>query len=54
MRDPANAKMLAGLLSRYITNVMKDIHGPTIDVKTGQVKKSQSQLAQEIIEKYSK
>ena len=54
MRDPANAKMLAGLLARYITNVMKDIHGPTIDVKTGQVKKSQSQLAQEIIEKYSK
>ena len=54
MRDPANSKMLAKLLAKYITNVMKDIHGPAIDEKTGQVKKSQSQLAQEIIEKYSK
>jgi hypothetical protein len=33
---------------------MKDIHTPTIDETTGQIKKSQSQLAQEIIEKYSK
>jgi len=54
MKDSANSKILAKLLARYITNVMKDIHTPTIDETTGQIKKSQSQLAQEIIEKYSK
>ena len=54
MQDPANSKVLAKLLAKYITNVMKDIHGPTINEKTGQVKKSQSQLAQDLIKKYSK
>ena len=54
MRDTANAKLLARLLSKYLTNVMKDIHTPTIDEDTGQIKKSKSQLAQELIEKYSK
>lgn len=54
MKDPANAGVLNKLLSRYVTNVMKDMHGPTINEDTGQVKKSQSQLAQDLIKKYSK
>ena len=53
MKDPANADVVSKLLSRYVTNIMKDIYGPTIDEETGQIKKSTSQLAQELIEKYS-
>jgi hypothetical protein len=33
---------------------MKDIHGPTINEETGQIKKTQSELAQDLIKKYSK
>ena len=54
MKEIANAKLLSKLLAKYITNVMKNIHTPTIDETTGQIKKSKSQLAQELIEKYSK
>ncbi|MDB4331363.1 hypothetical protein N9987_00490 [bacterium] len=54
MKDPANADVLSKLLAKYVTNVMKDIHGPTINEETGLIKKSRSQLAQDIIKKYSK
>ena len=54
MKDPNNADILKELLGKYITNVMKDIHGPILNEETGQLKKTQSQLAEEIIKKYSK
>tara|TARA_R110000744_G_scaffold162898_1_gene279519 strand:- start:59 stop:1069 length:1011 start_codon:yes stop_codon:yes gene_type:complete len=53
MKDPANADVLSKLLSKYVTNIMKDMHGPEINEDTGQVKKTQSQLAQDLIKKYS-
>jgi len=54
MKDPNNADVLKEFLSKYITNVMKDIYGPVLNEETGQLKKTQSQLAEEIIKKYSK
>ena len=48
MKDPANADVLSRLLSTYITNTMKDMYGGS------QFAQSQSQLAQELIKKYSK
>ena len=45
MKDPNNADVLSKLLSRYVTNVMKDMHG---------IGESQSNLASELIKKYSK
>lgn len=54
MKDIANASLLSKLLAKYITNVMKDTYGPTIDLKTGQIKKSTSELAQDLIKKYRK
>ena len=53
MKDSSNTEVLAKLLSRYITNTMKDLYGE-IDEKTGKVKKTQADLARELIEKYSK
>ena len=53
MKDPANADILNKLLAKYVTSVMKDMHGPSINEDTGQVKKSQSQLTQDLIKKYS-
>ena len=52
MKDPAQGDMLKKFLGKYITSIMKDVHGPTIDEETGLIKKSQSQLAQELIKKY--
>ena len=46
MKDPNNADVLSKLLSRYVTNVMKDMHGGS--------SKRQSSLASELIKKYSK
>jgi len=54
MKDPANADVVSKVLSRYVTNIMKDIHGPVINEDTGQVARSQSQLAQDLIKKYKK
>ena len=54
MKDVANASLLSKLLAKYITNVMKDTYGPTIDPKTGQIKRSTSELAQDLIKKYRK
>jgi len=54
MKDVANSDMLKKMLTKYITNVMKDIHGPTINEETGQVKKTQAELADELIKKYRK
>ena len=53
MKDPANADVLNKLLSKYITNVMQDIHGPIINEDTGQIKTTRSQMAQDLIKKYS-
>ena len=54
MKDPNNADILQKFLGKYITNIMKDVYGPTIDEETGLVKQSTSQLAQDLIKKYSK
>ena len=54
MKDPNNADILQKFLGKYITNIMKDVYGPTIDEETGLIKKSTSQLAQDLIKKYSK
>ena len=54
MKDPQNADILKGFLGKYITSIMQDVHGPTINEETGQIKTSQSQLAQDLIKKYSK
>jgi hypothetical protein len=54
MKDVANSDLLKKMLAKYITSVMRDIHGPTINQETGQVKKTQSELAQDLIKKYSK
>jgi len=54
MKDENNADVLKEFLGKYITSVMKDVHGPSINKETGQLKKTQSQLAEEIIKKYSK
>ena len=54
MKDPANYAILQKYLGRYITNIMRDVHGPTINKETGQVKRTQAQIAQDIVKKYSK
>ena len=54
MKDPKNADLLKKFLGRYIVNVMKEVHGPTINEKTGQVKKTQADRVQELIKKYRK
>jgi len=54
MKDPNNADILQKFLGKYITNIMKDVYGPTIDEETGLIKQSTSQLAQDLIKKYSK
>ena len=51
MKDTNNSDVLSKLLSRYITNTMKDLYG-VVDKKTSAVKKTQADLAQELIEKY--
>jgi hypothetical protein len=53
MKDPANVEVLNIFLTDYISDIMKDVYG-TIDEEPGLVKKSQSQLAQELIKKYKK
>lgn len=52
MKDGKNADIVSKLMSKYITDVMKDIYG-TISSGTGQVKKTQSEVARELINKYS-
>lgn len=54
MKDPANYAVLQKYLAKYITNIMRDVHGPTINKETGQVKRTQAQIAQDIVKKYSK
>ena len=51
MKDPNNSKVLSQVLSKYITNVMKDIHSP---VKEALSEEAQNKLAEELIRKYSK
>lgn len=51
MKDINNSEVVSKLLSKYITSVMKDLYG-VVDKKTGVVKKTQADLAQEVIEKY--
>ena len=52
MKDPQYAGTLNKFLAKYITDIMQDVHG-TVDKDTGQVKKSQAEIAQEIVKKYS-
>lgn len=52
MKDPANADILNQLLSRYVSDVMKDVYG-AINEDTGQLQKSQADRARELIQKYS-
>ena len=51
MKDQNNADVLSKLLSRYVTNIMKDVYG-VIDKDTGKLKKTKA--VKELIEKYSK
>ena len=53
MKDPANVEVLNIFLTDYIADIMKDIYG-SIDEDTGNLKRSQAQVAQEIISKYIK
>tara|TARA_R100001594_G_scaffold2375_2_gene9401 strand:+ start:9621 stop:10598 length:978 start_codon:yes stop_codon:yes gene_type:complete len=48
MKDPNNADILQQLLGKYITGIMKDVHGEEVAVP------SQSQLALDLIKKYKK
>ena len=52
MKDKENSDIVSKLMAKYITDVMKDIYG-TIDDKTGQLEKTQSETARELINKYS-
>jgi len=54
MKDPENADILKKFLGKYITSTMKDVHGPTINEETGQIKKTQAELTQDLIKKYKK
>ena len=54
MKNPNNTPILKKFLSRYITNIMKDIYGPRIDEKTGLTINTPSQLAQKLIKKANK
>ena len=54
MKDPNHADVLKKFLGKYITNIMKDISGPTINEETRQIKQSKSQLAMDLIKKYKK
>ena len=54
MKDPDNSKVLSQVLSKYITNVMKDIHGPIANEDVMQDEEALNQLADELIKKYSK
>ena len=52
MKDPQYAGTLNKFLAKYITDIMQDVHG-TVDKETGQIKKSQAEIAQDIVKKYS-
>ena len=55
MKDPNNSKVLSQVLSKYITNVMKDIHGLAAESSNEALNEmAQNQLADELIKKYSK
>ena len=55
MKDPDNSKVLSQVLSKYITNVMKDIHGLAAESSNEALNEiAQNQLADELIKKYSK
>lgn len=54
MKNPEHADMLRKFLGRYITTVMEDVHGPGINEETGKLEKTQSELTQDLIKKYSK
>ena len=51
MKDPNNSDILKTLLTKYVTSVMKDVHGP---VASEQVGASKTQLAMDLIKKYKK
>ena len=52
MKDPDNSKVLSQVLSKYITNVMRDIHTPAESSTLSE--QEQNKLANELIRKYSK
>ena len=54
MKDPDNSKVLSQVLSKYITNVMKDIHGPAVNNNVELDEEAQNKLVNELIKKYSK
>ena len=53
MKDPNNSQVLSQLLSKYITNVMKEIHTPASN-NIVLDKEARNKLAEELIKKYSK
>ena len=52
MKDPQHAGTLNKFLAKYITDIMQDVYG-IVDEDTGKVKKSQAEIAQDIVKKYS-
>ena len=53
MKDPKNSQVLSQLLSKYITNVMKEIHTPASN-NMALDEEARKKLAEELIKKYSK
>ena len=53
MKDPDNSKVLSQVLSKYVTNVMKDIYGPVKGSRVALSEQEQNELANEFIRKYS-
>ena len=53
MKDTQYADILKKFLGKYVIDIMKDVYG-IVDEETGQIKKSQADIAQEIVKKYSK
>ena len=53
MKNFENSDVLTKFLGKYITDIMRDIYG-SIDETTGQLEKTKSELAQELIKKYRK
>ena len=53
MKDPDNSNVLSQVLSKYVTNVMKDIYGPVKGSRVALSEQEQNELANEFIRKYS-
>ena len=53
MKDSNNSELLAKFLSKYISDVMKELYGD-LDEKTGKIRQDKTEVAQRLLRKYSK